>query len=115
MDHGEVVRLQLRVPPGLSSVEVLRLPEVRQVPVICPDLELVLHAEEVWSPLLESNHDREHLAIVNLVVAFRRRQRFRSICDRVPLVVDLLRQHSSHCVLRAVRFHTERCVISWNA
>ena len=58
MDHGEVVRLQLRVPPGLSSVEVLRLPEVRQVAMIRPDLELVLCAEEVRSPLLESIHDR---------------------------------------------------------
>ena len=76
MDHGEVVRLQLRVPPGLSSVEVLRLPEVRQVPVIRPDLELVLRAEEVRSPLFESIHDREHFTIVNLVVAFRCRQCF---------------------------------------
>ena len=75
MDHGEVVRLQLCMLSGLSSIEVLRLPEVRQVPVIRPDLELVPCAEEIRSPLLESVHDRKHLMIVNLVVAFRRRQR----------------------------------------
>ena len=74
MDHGEVVRLELRVPPGLSSVEVLRLPEVRQVAMIRPDLELVPCTEEVRSSLLEGVHDREHLTIVDLVVAFHRRQ-----------------------------------------
>ena len=90
MDHGEVVRLQLRVPPGLSSVEVLRLPEVRQVAMIRPDLELVLCTEKIRSQLLESIHDHKHLAIVNLVVEFRRRQGFRLIRNRVPLVIDLM-------------------------
>ena len=33
----------------------------------------------------------------------------------MPLVVDLLGQHSSHGILGAIRLHTERCIVSGSA
>jgi hypothetical protein len=63
---------QIQGPPRLLPVEILRLPEILQVLVVSPDLDQMLRTFEEVPPLLKGSDDREHLVVVDLIVAWTR-------------------------------------------
>ncbi len=70
MMKGEVVFCQLGDPSSLSSIHLLGFSEILEVLVIRPDLEILVCAHKVVSPLFESKHDHQEFLIIDLVVTF---------------------------------------------
>ncbi len=102
-------------PPGLSSIELFCCHEVLEVLVVCPQLELVFNAFNEVSPLLQGSNNGEHLLVVDLIVAFDRRQGLRHEGDWVPFSVicwDLREDGSAHEV-RAVSFDSKWLCRVW--
>ena len=54
----------------MSAVEILRVPEIREILMIGEDLNRMRAAKEVRSPLLQCSNNRKEFFVVNLVVAF---------------------------------------------
>ena len=69
------------------SIELLCDAEVLQILVISPDLDRVSGAFEVMMPFFETTDDREHLRVVDLIVAFDRGEALGEECDRMPFVI----------------------------
>ena len=83
----EVEMREVERPPGLSSIELFCCHEVLEVLVVCPQLELVFNAFNEVSPLLQGSNNGEHLLVVDLIVAFDRRQGLRHEGNWVPFSI----------------------------
>jgi hypothetical protein len=81
--------------------------------VVSLDLDRVLHAFKVVSPLLQTSDDSKHLSIMDLTVALDVIQCLGQECNQVPcfVVMQLLGEYCTSCNARAVGFKSEWKVI----
>ena len=70
MDDFEVKISKVEQPSHLTMIEILCLTEVRQVLVVCKDLDGKGGAVEIMSPGLQSADDGEEFSIVDVVIPF---------------------------------------------
>ena len=70
MDDFEVKIGKVEQPSRLTTIEVLYLTEVRQVLVICEDLNGERGTVEVMSPRLQGMDDGKELPVVDVIIAF---------------------------------------------
>lgn len=71
MQH-KIKAQEVEWPLCLLPVEFLCCAEVLKILVVCPDLEVMLHAFYIVLPLFKCTDDSEHLLVMNLVVPFNR-------------------------------------------
>ena len=81
MVKQEVKAREVERPLSLTSVELLCDAEVLQILVISPDLNRVSGTFEVMMPFFETADDREHLCVVDLIVAFDWGEALGEECD----------------------------------
>jgi hypothetical protein len=66
--------------------------------VVSHDLDWVLHAFKVMSPLLYTLDNRKHLSIMNLIVVLNQVECLRQECDWVPCIV-VMQLLGEHCAV----------------
>ena len=71
----EVKLRQIKQPPSLSTIQVVRLSEVSQVFVVRKDVDRGGGAKEVVEPGVEGSHNSKQLPVIDIVVAFCRAKR----------------------------------------
>src|SRR3979490_1866526 len=62
-------------PSSLPAIELLRDSKVFKVLVVCEDLNWMASSFKIVAPFLEPSDYRQHLNVVDLVVAFDRAER----------------------------------------
>src|SRR3981189_1910608 len=101
IEAGEVER-----PSGLPAIELLRDSKVFEVLVVCEDLNWMASPFKVVAPFFETSDYRQHLNVVDLIVAFDRTERLGQERHWVPLAIlaRLLRQDCASCDSGSIGF-----------
>ena len=103
MDDFKIKVSKVEQPPHLATVEVLCLTEVRQVLVICEDLDEEWGSMEVMSPGLQGMDDGEELPVVDVIVSFCRDERLGEVGTRVPVTVYIgLEEDGTRGIFRGI-------------
>ena len=89
MDDFKIKVSKVEQPPHLATVEVLCLTEVRQVLVICEDLDEEWGSMEVMSPGLQGMDDGEELPVVDVIVSFCWDEQLGEVGAWVPVAVQV--------------------------
>jgi hypothetical protein len=87
MVEGEIKARQVQGPSCLSPVELLSHAKVLQVLVVSEDLDGMLGAFKVVSPLLKGPDDGKHLCVMDLVVPFNLVKALGQERDWMPFVI----------------------------
>ena len=83
MFECEVKFGEVKQPPCLSSIEVVRLTEVYQVYVVCEDLDQGRRAQKIVTPSVQCPHDSKQFLIVDVIVVFGRAKCLGKVGTRV--------------------------------
>ena len=101
-------------PTSLSSVELLGLPEILEVLMICPDFDVDGGTCEVVSPFFEGEHDGEEFFVVDLIVAFCHHEGFGHEGYWSPFAILLLAEDRANGSITGVGFYLESSFFCWN-
>ena len=89
---GEIKFRQVKQPPGLLVIQIVRLVEVGQVLVISKDLDCGGGTEKVVVPGIQCSHDGEQFSVVDVIVALSGAKCLGQIGTRTPFVINVLLQ-----------------------
>ena len=103
MDDFEIEVCKVEQPSRLATIEVLGLTEVRQVLVICEDLDGERGSMEIVSPGFQGADDGKELSVVDVVVSFGWDKRLGEVRAGVPFAVGVsLEENGARGILRGV-------------
>ena len=103
MDDLEIEICKVEQPSCLATVEVLGLTEVRQVLVICEDLDGEGGPMEIVSSGFQGTDNCKELPVIDVVVPLCRNERLREVGTRMPIAVGVcLEENGARGVLRGI-------------
>ena len=70
MDDFQIKICEVEQPPCLAAVEILGLTEVRQVLVICEDLDRKWGSMEVVPPGFQGMDNCEEFSVIDVIILF---------------------------------------------
>ena len=108
MDHFQVEVSEVDEPTCLAAVECLGLTEVGKVLMVGKDLYRERGTVEVMSPGFQGANDGEKLAIIDIVVPFRRGEGLRQVGTWVPVTIRVgLEEDGARRILGGIRGDSE--------
>ena len=103
MNDFQIKVCEVEQPTCLAAVEVLRLTEVRQVFVICEDLDGKWGSMEVVPPGFQGMDDGEELLVIDVIILFCGDERLGEIGTGVPITVSVsLEENSTRGIFRGI-------------
>src|ERR1700677_420493 len=70
ISHQEIESREKQTPSRLPAIELLGRQEVLKVLVIRKNLKTLLSTFQIMTPVLKATHDREHFAVIDLIISF---------------------------------------------
>src|ERR1700677_2951385 len=108
ISHQEIESREKQTPSRLPAIELLGRQEVLKVLVIRKNLKTLLDAFQVMTPVLKATHDREHFAVIDLVIPFDFIEGFGNEGAGIPFLIVLkYTENASSSEARRVSFNPE--------